>query len=138
MVQERQLRKAIAEMHDGHRAQINAVMDKYQSLLAQVSHLQFSTNKTYWCVLDYFESCHDCCPIADSKTVVEIDMLPACIAVCYRSSSWRLAHCLGRLVSLCHAVSNSSFVWLMQVREQLDHAMGLASAASALKAVHIR
>jgi hypothetical protein len=38
-MQERQLRKSIAEMHDSHRAQINAVMDKYQSLLGQVSHL---------------------------------------------------------------------------------------------------
>jgi hypothetical protein len=76
VVQERQLRKSIAEMHDGHRAQINAVMDKYQSLLAHVSHLVLSTNKTYSCVLDYFESCHDCCPVADSKIVVEIDMLP--------------------------------------------------------------
>lgn len=69
-------------------------------------------------------------------------MLPACIAVCYRSSSGRHGTLLGEAcVSICHAVSNSSFVWPMQVREyheQLDHAIGLASAASALKAVHIR
>jgi hypothetical protein len=62
---------------------------------------------THWCFFDYVESCHDCCPVADSANFEKSDMhkmLPACIAVCDRSSSSSdlggMAHCLGRLVCL--------------------------------------
>ncbi|KAK9909519.1 hypothetical protein WJX75_003513 [Coccomyxa subellipsoidea] len=72
---ERQLRKSIAEMHDSHRAEINAVLDKYQSLLGQ-------------------------------------------------GVTWVFPPNLHPLVRECH--------------EPLDHAMGVASVASVLEAVHIR
>ena len=36
-LQSRKLRKSISDMQNGHEAQVNAVMDKYNSLCAKVS-----------------------------------------------------------------------------------------------------
>ena len=36
-LQSRKVRKSIADMQNGHEAQVNAVMDKYNSLCAKVS-----------------------------------------------------------------------------------------------------
>ena len=38
-MQSRKLRKSIADMQNNHEAQVNAVMDKYNSLCAKVSNV---------------------------------------------------------------------------------------------------